>query len=453
MKIIAPQIMLIAKVCQEQEPAEQAYRETKHCLAVACREGMLLYHTMTGEILLLTQEEYAARLTNPALREALIRHWYLIPIEYDERKHADQVRSLALLLERPRKSLNYFTIFTTLDCNARCYYCYELGRPRLSMDRQTALDTADYIARYSEGEEVSLHWFGGEPLYNAQAIDTITGELGKRNVPYRSVMISNAYLFDQELVAHAVKDWHLRFAQITLDGTEPVYNKSKAYIYKEGNPYQRVIRNIGLLLDAGVRVEARLNMNRENEEDIAHLIEELNQRFHGKQGLSIYLGLLMQFTKSDVHSFEDDKIALERMGVLTGRIRDLGFARVECVDNSVRRNHCMADNDRSVTILPDGRLGKCEHESEKKLIGSIYEEKVDEKEVALWKELLRCEDCADCTAYPVCTFLKRCAWNEGCCSEIQRGKQMIFLKERVLRTYEQWKESTAQEDKQRGENV
>ena len=84
-------------------------------------------------------------------------------------------------------------------------------------------------------------------------------------------------------------------------------------------------------------------------------------------------------------------------------------------------------------------MGKFEHESEEKLIGSIYEEKLDEKEIALWKEFLRCDDCKDCTAYPVCTFLKRCEWNAGGCSVIQRGKQMIFLKERVLKTYEDWK--------------
>ena len=439
MKSITPQITLIEKVCREQKPAEQPYRETKHCLAVVCREGMLLYHTMTGEILLLTQREYTERMTDPVLREELIRHWFLVSTDHDEKKHADQIRKLALLLDQQKTGLNCFMVFTTLDCNARCFYCYELGRPRTVMSQKTALDVAAFIAGHCGGEEITLHWFGGEPLFNASAIDTIIGELSRRNIPYKSEMTSNGYLFDNELVMHAVIDWHLRFVQITLDGTEQVYNKAKAYIYREGSPYQRVIRNIGLLLDAGVYINIRLNMNGENEEDIAQLIEELGQRFRGRKGLSIYMALLTQFTNCSVRAFEDDAIALERMGVLTDRIRELGFARAECVETAVRRNNCMADNDRSIAILPDGRLGKCEHESEEKLIGSIYEDKLDEKEIAFWKDFLRCDDCEDCTAYPVCTFLKRCEWNAGGCSVIQRGKQMIFLKERVLKTYEEWK--------------
>ena len=439
MKRIMPQITLLKKVCREQRPVERPYRETKHCLAVACGEGMLLYHTMTGEILLLTQKEYSERITDPVLREELIRHWFLVPTDHDEKKHADQVRQLALLLDQPKNGLNCFMVFTTMDCNARCFYCYEMGRPRTVMSQKTALDAAAFIARRCEGEEVTLHWFGGEPLFNASAIDTIIAELTKRNIPYRSDMTSNGYLFDDELVLHAVRDWHLRFVQITLDGTEQVYNKAKAYIYREGSPYQRVMRNIGLLLDAGVHINIRLNMNGENVEDVTQLIEELGQRFRGRKGLSIYMALLTQFANSSVRAFEDDVIALERMGILTDRIRELGFARTERVEVGVRRNNCMADNDRSVAILPDGRLGKCEHESEEKLIGSIYEEKLDEKEIALWKEFLRCDDCKDCTAYPVCTFLKRCEWNACGCSVIQRGKQMIFLKERVLKTYEDWK--------------
>lgn len=440
MKSITPQITLIAKACREQKPAEQPYRETKHSIAVACQAGMLLYHTMTGEILLLTQEEYAKRMANPTLREELFRHWFLVPVGHDEQKHADQVRKIALLLDQPKKrNLTRFMVFTTLDCNARCFYCYEMGRPRTVMSQKTALDVADFIARHCGGEEVTLHWFGGEPLYNASAIDTITDELTKRHVSYRSDMISNGYLFDVELIKHAVRDWHLKFVQITLDGTEQVYNRTKAYIYREGSPYQRVIRNIGLLLDAGMHINIRLNMNGENEEDITQLIEELGQRFRGREGLSIYMALLTQFTNSSVHAFEYDRIALERMSALTDRIRELGFARVERVETGVRRNNCMADDDHSIAILPDGRLGKCEHESEEKLIGSIYEEKFDEKEIALWKEILRGDDCKDCAAYPVCTFLKRCEWNAGGCSVIQRGKQMIFLKERVLKTYEHWK--------------
>lgn len=142
MKSIAPQIPLIRKICHEQKPAARSYRETKHFLAVACREGMLLYHTMTGELLLLTQEEYTERMTDPILKEEMIRRWFLVPMDHDEKTHADQVRKLALLLDQPKKGLNFFLVFTTLDCNARCFYCFEMGKRRFSMSEETAHDVA-----------------------------------------------------------------------------------------------------------------------------------------------------------------------------------------------------------------------------------------------------------------------------------------------------------------------
>lgn len=51
--------------------------------------------------------------------------------------------------------------------------------------------------------------------------------------------------------------------QVTLDGTEGVYNAVKRYVDAgEKSPYQVVLANIRGLLDAGVRVIVRLNVSR-----------------------------------------------------------------------------------------------------------------------------------------------------------------------------------------------
>lgn len=65
------------------------------------------------------------------------------------------------------------------------------------------------------------------------------------------------YLFDGATVEQAVSHWKLKSVQITLDGTEEIYNRSKAFIYKDGkSPYQVVLANIQRLLDAGVSKQA-----------------------------------------------------------------------------------------------------------------------------------------------------------------------------------------------------
>ncbi|MEI3172875.1 MAG: radical SAM protein [Lachnospiraceae bacterium] len=127
-----------------------------------------------------------------------------------------------------------YTIFTTTDCNARCFYCYEMGRSRIPMSDETAHKAAAYIAAHCGGEKVHLHWFGGEPLFNKQVIDIICTDLAEKGIVYESMIISNGYLFDGATVEQAVSHWKLKNVQITLDGTEEIYNRSKAFIYKDG---------------------------------------------------------------------------------------------------------------------------------------------------------------------------------------------------------------------------
>lgn len=69
-----------------------------------------------------------------------------------------EVRKLAKLLGDRKKKTKSYTILTTTDCNARCFYCYELGRSRIPMSEQTAHEIADYIS----APKVNIHWFGGE---------------------------------------------------------------------------------------------------------------------------------------------------------------------------------------------------------------------------------------------------------------------------------------------------
>jgi radical SAM protein with 4Fe4S-binding SPASM domain len=69
----------------------------------------------------------------------------------------------------------------------------------------------------------------------------------------------------------------------------------------------------------------------------------------------------------------------------------------------------MADRGDSVTILPDGKLGLCEHYNRDHFIGDIRSGSLDEDMVRQFS-LLREEipECADCPLYPVCLRLQNC---------------------------------------------
>lgn len=437
MEILSEAIELAQKVCGSQKPCPGEWRMAHHCVAVPCAEGMLLYHTLTGELLLLTEAEWAARNTDPDLREALFRRRFLVPADFDENRYADQVIRLAKLMNPPRKGITRFTVFTTLDCNARCFYCYQMGRKRPSMSVQTAHDTAAYMARVSQGQKVKIQWYGGEPLYNLAAIDTILSDLRAQNIPYESTMISNGYLFDPELIEKAKNIWKLRWVQIPLDGTEEVYNRAKAFIYREGSAYRHVLENIGLLLDAGINVIVRLNVDNKNADDLTLLVEELGRRFGGRKGIRVYDACLMDYGNNRINAFDDEASGLKKYKALSEKIRELGISGNVAISRELKINACMADSDGAVTILPEGQLGKCDHFTEDHFIGSIYSDTLDQKEIERMKE--RREDipaCRECAYYPQCRELKYCFGRGGPCTPVLQGVNLQFLRECALNSYE-----------------
>ena len=249
-----------------------------------------MLNDLTHELLLLSEREYADRLTDPTM----IRKWFCVPVDFNDKKLAGQVRNMVRLMDPPTGIIEKYTIFTTTACNARCFYCFENGWKTTDMSEETAAQAAEFILRKSGDEVIHIDWFGGEPLYNAKVIDIISRRIQKSGRRYYSLMISNGYLFDDDMIRKARDLWNLQSVGITIDGTEPVYNRIKSYIYKEGNPFERVLNNIDRLQKAGIGLSIRLNMDRHNVEDLYQLVDVLGERFGGREHMYIVPKLLYE---------------------------------------------------------------------------------------------------------------------------------------------------------------
>lgn len=430
MKQILTQTEWATKILGVQKEQKGPVRLSCHVLRVPCPQGELWYHNMTGEMLLFGPEERPEE-----YRDELVRRWYLVAEDSDEYTLAMQLRRIAELMARKTDALTKFVVFPTTDCNARCFYCYEMGRSRQHMSDTVAADTAEFILRRSKGHKIELQWFGGEPLYHRRAIDIISRRLREQGAEYRSIMVSNGYLFDEGTVRAAVEDWHLDFVQIALDGCEATYNRTKTYIHHDGNAFERVMHNISLLLDAGIKVCVRMNMNLENADELWRLSDQLKDRFGAKSGFTAYTVLLRDFHHG-AQRFGDEMKSLRRYEALQKKLIADGLGKLQYTRREIPTNQCMADNDRSVTILPDGRVGKCEHESEERLIGTIYDETFDQTAVSAWKERIVIPECRTCLLAPTCIRLKQCAWHAEGCTESNRTEMRMNLTQKVLNTYE-----------------
>ena len=435
----------IISILKPIKTAGECTRQLQYCVDLSLNEGYLIHNLLTKELFLLTQEEWENRFTNDYLKS----HWFVVPEDANDKEYADLVRWVLKNKQKKSKNITGYTIFTTTDCNARCFYCFELGRARVPMSVEVAHKVAAYIAEHCGGEKVSLSWFGGEPLFNPGVIDIICDGLRERGVEFSSSMVSNGYLFDDTTVVKAVDKWNLKRVQITLDGTEAVYNKAKAYIYKQGSPYQVVMDNIGRLLEASVRVSVRLNMDMHNAEDLLTLVEELAARFAGKKGLTVYAHHLFKGNEpmAETHSQEEWDIREAAMIRLEEKIAEVGLASKAGISKNVKMNFCMADSGKSVTILPGGEIGLCEHFSESEFIGHIDREGFDQAVVDSWKERIpEIPECATCFYYPQCRQLKKCASGSVCFDLIRREK-LRKVRQQMLNEYEKWKrQETSQEE-------
>ena len=95
MEIIHPPIRIVSGIIGVQKYKEAVqYRKTRHQIILPCEDGTLFYHMLTGELLLLRPGE-----NEETCRMELIRHWFLVPQDFDECKQSDDVRQLGKLLQ------------------------------------------------------------------------------------------------------------------------------------------------------------------------------------------------------------------------------------------------------------------------------------------------------------------------------------------------------------------
>lgn len=434
MEILSPASETVLAILKNLKKTDAPSRLLHYCVEQRVEDGILLFNLLTRELLLLSEEEYA-HLTE---LDYLKAHWFTVSEDANDQEYADLVKWVLSTRQKKQQNITGYTIFPTTDCNARCFYCFELGRSRIPMRRETALKTAQYIKNHCGGEKVHISWFGGEPLFNREAIAMICDGLRRENVEYTSTMVSNGYLFSEETVQKATREWNLKRVQITLDGTENIYNKTKAFIYREGSAYETVLSNIGRLLSAGVTVQIRLNMDLYNAEDLLKLVEELAQRFAGKKGLYVYAHHIFKGNEPMAHTHTEEEWDKRDAAMcrLNETIAQCGLASKRGISKHIKVNHCMADSGKSVTILPDGNIGLCEHFSENEFIGHIDSDEFDAAMVKSWKETVpQIPECATCFYYPECIMLKKCA-NDNVCFRQMRQERLRKTKQQMVNEYQ-----------------
>ena len=391
-----------------------------------------LHNVMTGQLILLNEDEIRLLDTLPATYSAdmaaLVADHYLVPQGYNEYKQLQSLRTILRKLTPPAKAITHYTILPTTACNARCYYCFEQGSKIVTMTEQTAEETVRFIAEHcGEEKNVRITWFGGEPTVAANRIDQICRGLQREGITYTGMMYTNGYLFDEEMADKARDLWHVKRMQIVIDGTEELYNRIKNYVNPKDNPYQRVMRNIGLLLDREIGISVRMNVDRINHETFETVAKELLFRFSNREKLNLWAKpVIGDYSEGDPEKAHADDAWLEnRVSTLNDVSALYGLSAHRDVLPSLQTHGCMADNDGSIVICATGALVECpEHFTEIDEVGSVTIGITNNELVTNWHAPAREKMCESCVFSPVCVRLANCS-GIGRCGRARQNKGYV----------------------------
>ena len=432
MKIIVPGIKDVLNIIgvQRYQPCV-SYRPITFLVNNIIKEGMLLYNTLTGSIILV---EY-----NENVHRYLIENWFFVPFDFDDIRFADRVR-YCLRNNQKKEIITTYTIYPTTNCNAKCSYCFENGRTKVNMSKETAIKVAKFIAQKSVGYNLSFRWFGGEPLLNQMAIDTICEALRRKNIIYSSKMATNGFLFEMSSIDKAVNLWNLKQVQITLDGTKEKYNKTKRYNVNT-DAFEKVINNIQLLAQNGISVNIRLNVDIVNIDDQISLVTGVLSNFKKINNMiSIYSHLLIDSLLNI--SAKERRILLIKKNLIESEIADLGLTTHKGIQKGPKIFKCIADNKKSYTIMPMGQIGLCEHYTEDRFISDInHSNVVNEHEIENIRRYCNIMNlCHNCAFYPLCIRLELCPDNKYCFEELKRHN-IHNIKIEMFNEYERYTHS------------
>ena len=373
---------LYSTLGQQTEEAGIEYDYHKYLI----RYEDVIYNSFTGEVVRVEDEEND--------RRELISKWFMIPKDLDPRGLSYLSRENRISKSKTITTVNRYTIFTTVKCNAACEYCFQHGGIDASMSRETANGVATYILNNSSRlEPIKITWFGGEPLVNREPINVICTRLRNQNVPYQSEMSSNGYLFDK-VSDGEVYLWNLKKVQFTADLPGDAYDKMKGL---PSGAYEKLKETAKRFENLSVLAQIRVHYHPEFGLDVA---KQIVDDFKGYKRVSMYPAMIYDEhrTKEDY----DNLLKLEDYMIESGVLRYVP-------SSPGRPVYCMGDNPSSRCIRVDGTFTTCEHFYEGNTIGSITATETDYDLLHEWQRKRKHEiKCYDCPLFPACELLANC---------------------------------------------
>lgn len=184
------------------------------------------------------------------------------------------------------KKTLYEVVQPSANCQLGCDYCGQ-DHKKVSIsdfvidrmvERMTLkLNKKDY-------ENLSIGWFGGEPLMALNKIRIITNKLKnlakERNLGYSASIVTNGLSLKEEIFVELASKLGVRHIEITLDGTQEFHDQRR-HLKKGGESFDLILKNIIAIVnredfkELNCAISIRCNVDARNIEGVSPLIKLL----------------------------------------------------------------------------------------------------------------------------------------------------------------------------------
>lgn len=329
---------------------------------------MLAYNSVNDKFMLLEYALYdllqaAINESNPiGLQEihpdyfnALLQNGFIVDKEKDE---YSEIREIIINTDQDESFFNII-INPTMNCNFKCWYCYEnhIKSSKMSQDIiEKVYRLIDNVTSSKKIKNLYLSWFGGEPLLYFDKVMIPILEYANRktiekNIGFESDITTNGYLINQKMIDNFIK-YNITHNQITLDGHRDLHNTVRNVNEKRGS-YDEIINNVKLLCKNNISTTLRINFTNETLNTVLNVIEDISDISNDdREWLEISFHQVWQ-TK------EKGNLEMsEKLKAIKKTFRDNNFFVSGNTRDNIR-NSCYADKTNEVVINYNGDAFKC----------------------------------------------------------------------------------------------
>lgn len=338
---------------------------------------------------------------HPDFYEALISNGFIINDFLDEYKEVQQL----VKKTNENKEIYRLIINPTVNCNFKCWYCYENHSVPTQMDGEVmerVFLLIKHIVADDNLKQFQLSFFGGEPLlYYAKIIlpiATYTHDLLKQSgKKFFFDITSNGYLFNQERL-ETLTSRGLTSCQITLDGNKQEHDSTRFSAQSKGS-YDRIIENIKIAVRLGIQIVLRINYTEKNLAGLSDIFCSFEDfSCEERQKVTVSLNKVWQ---------EKDENLGEGVKKFKQQVKQFGFKLPEPWLSDRVRNSCYADKKNEAVINYNGNVYKC---NARDFTDERKEGVLDKNGNIIWNDthqsrcnsILKNQRCVQCSILPIC---------------------------------------------------